>query len=346
MEINECPSCGGKVEYSPKSKGLKCDKCQTIYPVQFEKAGEKKRVALALNNDKGFEQWKDSKRTFHCENCGAEIILNKFDYAEKCSYCNTTSLVPTDKLPGLKPDCVVPFKIEKDMANQQFKLSTQKKRFLPTAFKKNIPNAKIGATYIPSFAFDITIDATYHGMRAVSRTVQTANGPRTTTTLVPFSGSIHNDYKNVVVESSEQLSQSQIQGILPYNFGECFVYNDDFVTGYDIEYYNQTVSDANKLARTVVYNMTDSAIRSRHGNVRSLTIKPTYSNENYSYCLLPVYFVNYKYKEKEYFNLMNGQTGQTTGKVPRSATKITFFTLAIILLVIGLPLLIMLLASL
>ena len=49
------------------------------------------------------------------------------------------------------------------------------------------------------------------------------------------------------------------------------------------------------------------------------------------------------YKDKQYFNLMNGQTGSSSGKVPRSASKITIFTLAIILMVIGLPILIMLL---
>ena len=30
MEINNCSSCGGKVEFSPKDKGLKCVKCQCL----------------------------------------------------------------------------------------------------------------------------------------------------------------------------------------------------------------------------------------------------------------------------------------------------------------------------
>ena len=48
---------------------------------------------------------------------------------------------------------------------------------------------------------------------------------------------------------------------------------------------------------------------------------------------IPLYFINFKYKDKQYLNLMNGQTGATSGKLPRSAAKITMFILFIVGLV-------------
>ena len=111
-------------------------------------------------------------------------------------------------------------------------------------------------------------------------------------------------------------------------------------------YYNETVTQANKTAEGQALNCLDTMIRRRHGSVQSLTIYPQYTNQKYSYVLLPLYFINFKYKDEEYLNLMNGQTGVTSGKVPRSAVKILFFTLFIIAIVVGFPLLITLLTTL
>lgn len=345
MEINNCPTCGGKVEFSPDDIALKCEKCAKIFPIELKPPKEKRRLAYALaENESGNEQWKESKRIFQCESCGAQIFLNKFDMASKCSYCNTTSLVPLEKLPGLKPDAVIPFKINKTKADEVFKGSIKKRMFLPNDFKKNLPNTVIGATYISSFSFGIDAFATYNGTRAVTRTVHTKDGVRTSTYYVPFSGSIQHNFANIVVESCDKIQQHQINSILPYNFKDCYDYNDDFITGYGVQYYDQTVTETIKKAENVVLKSLDSMIRRKHGSVHTLSINPRYSNHKYSYVLLPLYFINFKYKNKEYLNLMNGQTGTTSGKIPKSPVKITFFTLFIILICIGLPLLVVLLS--
>lgn len=345
MNTNNCPSCGGKIEYSPSDKALKCEKCASTFPVEFKPAEEKKHIADAqLNGEKGFEKWQKSKRTFHCENCGAEIVFNSFEMSTKCSYCNTSSLVQTDKLPGLKPDAVIPFKISKDKANEVFKQKIKGKLFLPNKFKKNLPNIEIGSTYISSFSYSMDIFADYHGKRAETETVGFGEDRRTVTNIVSFSGTISTSYDNIVIEMSEKINQNQINSILPYYFSESYQYNDDFITGYCVEYYNQSATDATETAKSQGLSLIDNELRSKYSQVRSLTINPTYSNIKYTYVLLPLYFVNFKYKEKEYFNLMNGQTGHSAGKLPRSPIKITLFSLFIALMVIGVPLLIFLLS--
>lgn len=352
MEINNCPSCGGKVEFSPVDRALKCEKCSNVFPIEKKKQKEKRRLAEAYaENDKGYEQWKDSKRTFQCSNCGAQIILNKFEMSTKCSYCNTSSLVPVDKLPGLKPDGIIPFKISKAKAHETFKTKVKKRMFVPNNFKKNLPKTNIGATYISSFSYGMDCFATYDGIRAitrrVTRRVRTQNGYQTVTDTVtdyvPFSGSIDHVFDNIVVESSDKIEQPFIDSILPYYFNESYEYDDDYVMGYDVGYYDQSAIDGINTAKTIALSNLESMIRRKHSDVQSVNIYPKYSNEKFSYVLLPLYFINFKYKDKEYLNLMNGQTGKTSGKVPKSAVKVTFFTLFIILLVIGLPLLIILL---
>lgn len=354
MQLNNCPSCGGKVEFSPDDKGLKCEKCSNIFPIEYKKTTEKRPIALASEKDNGFEEWKESKRSFQCGNCGAQVIMNKYEMTTICSYCNTHSLVPIEDLPGLKPDIVIPFKIGKEKAKETFKVKTRQKMFLPNDFKRNIPKTKIGAIYLSSFFFEIDCFANYDGIRAVTRSVtrqvHTANGwvteRDTEVDYVPFSGSIQKNYNNILIESSDKIKQSQIDKILPYFFKESCSYDDDFLVGYNVGYYNKSLKKSLSEAENVALSLLDSAIRRKHDGVRSLNIYPKYQNQKYSYALLPLYFINFKYKDKEYLHLMNGQTGQTTGELPRSATKITFFTLFIVFMVVGLPLLIILLSNL
>ena len=346
MLTNSCSTCGGKVEFSPNDKALKCEKCGNLFRIEHKQPKEKKDIIEAKqNNDEGFEKWKESKRTFQCKNCGAQIILNKYEMATKCSYCNTSSLTPTENLPGLKPDAVIPFKISKDKAAEHFKLKTKKKMFLPNDFKKNLPKTQIGQTYISSFSFSIDAFATYDGVRAVSKTVRTQDGYKTVTEYIPFSGTINHNFDNIVVECSDKITQQQINSILPYYFKDCYEFDDDFLMGYNVSYYNQGMDNSVKVAQSQALNSLDHMIRNKHGAVTKLNIYPTYTNHKYSYTLLPLYFINFKYKDQTYLNLMNGQTGMTSGKLPRSPVKITFFVLFIVLLVIGLPILIMLLSS-
>ncbi|MNE87065.1 hypothetical protein D3C80_1842170 [compost metagenome] len=47
----------------------------------------------------------------------------------------------------------------------------------------------------------------------------------------------------------------------------------------------------------------------------------------YKHILLPLWNANYKYRNKPYRYMVNGQTGAVSGTVPRSPWKITFAVL-------------------
>ena len=48
-----------------------------------------------------------------------------------------------------------------------------------------------------------------------------------------------------------------------------------------------------------------------------------YDAETYKHVLLPVYSTAYRYKNKTYTVLINGQTGRVKGEYPKSVAKIT-----------------------
>lgn len=345
MEINNCTSCGGRVEFSPKDKALRCVNCASVYPIEYKKNVFKHPVGLNASSF-DMEKWQANNQSYVCKICGANVVRNKLDITTKCQYCNTQTLMPIENLPGLKPDIILPFQISKEDAKTEFYNRIKKRKFLPLNFKNNLPHADIGSTYISSFTFEMLVNATFSGTLRISHTVRDRDGrTRTEYEYRHISGTVKQQFDNLVVESSDKISQDEIKEVFPYDFNESYDYDDDFVKGYNVGYYNQTVEDAEIVAKRDALKIIENSIRRKYSDpIESLKINPTYFNVNYNYALLPTYFITFNYKNKPYINVMNGQTGAVGGKVPRSGLQITLFTLFIIL-AIGLPILFILLSN-
>ena len=54
----------------------------------------------------------------------------------------------------------------------------------------------------------------------------------------------------------------------------------------------------------------------------SLHFSTLYSKITYKYLLVPVWLSSFKYKEKLYQFVVNGQTGKVAGKAPTSVWKV------------------------
>lgn len=338
MEINSCDGCGGKVEFSPKNKALQCIKCGNLYSIEYNQLVQKHPIDW-IPEDSKVGEWSALTKVCKCNECGAQVTFNKYDIATRCQYCHADALMPLNSLPGLRPEKIIPFKIDKFNAKQIFHEKIKTRKFLPNDFKRRLPIIDLGATYLSAFSFDGLVDATYKGRERHTRTVRGSDGKsRTETYYTDFSGRITEQYSNVLVESSDKINQSEIENVFPYDFAECYDYNNDFIKGYNVGYYNKNIQEAEVQAKQNMLNDVDRQIRRKYTSIDTLTISPTYSNIKYNYTLLPAYFIMYNYKNKKYVNLMNGQTGALSGKVPRSGAKITLFVLFILLL-IGLPVL-------
>lgn len=335
MKGNVCSGCGGRLEFSPTDKMLKCINCGATYPIEYKQTYLKHNVG-DVNSQAGIQKWMETNKAYQCSNCGAQIVLNKFDISTTCQYCKASAFVPQKDLPGLKPELIIPFKFSKEEAKSIFTKNVVKRHFLSGHFKKNLPNTEIGSTYISSFIFDCNLFVSYSGTRKEYETIKDKDGTtRTITHYRHFSGTKNKSFNNLVVEVSDKLDQSDIDNIFPFNFDEGYDYNDDFIRGYNVGYYNRSVEDAERIAKNNALSVVRNEIEWEYDDIVSLDVHPTFSNMKYNYALLPIYFINFKYKDKPYINLMNGQTGKFSGSLPRSAGKISALIIFIVLIVLG-----------
>lgn len=329
----KCKNCGGELIFDPKTQDLLCENCNST--LSFEKSQEYEKHSI--NDDQTslveYKKWIEENKFISCENCGANIILNKFEFSQKCPYCGSPFVVESNNLPGLKPDTVIPFMFDEETAAKKFRDGVKNKFLVPKTFKKQLPWNKVLGFYIPSFCFDARSFSTYVG--TISKTEQINGKMHTKTRMISGKKSLF--HENVTVEASSKLSQWQLSSLLPYNHSKSFKFDENFIRGYVVEHYDTSLEDSVKSSQNIMHQEIRSSILRdyRYDFVSSLNIDSTYSDEKFLYKLLPVYKFEYEYKGKKCETFMNGQTGKIGSGLPKSGLKITFLIIIPILIIIA-----------
>ena len=85
------------------------------------------------------EEWgegeTDGLRTYQCQSCGGEIVADENMAASACPYCGNPIVVTGQFSGALKPDYVIPFKLDKKAAKDGLMRHLEGKRLLPKVFK-------------------------------------------------------------------------------------------------------------------------------------------------------------------------------------------------------------------
>lgn len=334
-ENKKCKSCGSNLIFSPKHNALHCKNCGNLYNIETDSNFEIHHFETVISNVDNHHEWAEQNKMLKCKDCGAEIILDKYEYSSTCSYCGSSVVSKLEELPGLKPDAIIPFKFDGHDAMLRFNENIKKKWFIPNGFKKKVPTSDITGTYIACFSFNANTTSAYSGVFAYDESYEDFDGnTKTRTRYVTVSGLHTADFKNILVESNQHITDSELNNIRPFNFEETKAFNQDFLKGYIVEHYNEDANTCFDIAKAKMINQIKQSLLQKHKctRIEQINLDIEYKNKSYSYYLLPVYLFIYKYKEKTYKTIMNGQNGKLGSNVPRSATKITLLTLFIVLL--------------
>lgn len=345
----KCLSCGGNLKFCPSEQDLKCNNCGNHYEIKNNGAIETHSFDdLSAHNEQEYKEFVDQNKVFKCLNCGANVILNCFEIAKSCPYCGTALAIDDGHLPGAKPDAVIPFAFDESGAAERFATTIKKRFFAPKKFKRNLPENQVKGIYIPAYAFDTNTHSVYNG-ELYDEEEETDSEGRTHTERRYFHVSGKHDFKfrDVIVECSSKISQYDIDGVLPYEYGGKQAYKNEYILGYSVEQYNQTVEKSIPTYKQIVESSIKSQILSKYhyDGVSYLNVSTDYDDEKYRYYLLPIYRFDYEYKGKKYVTYMNGQTGKVDNNIPKSGWKIFFAIILPILLFVGIAVLIAVLSS-
>ncbi len=334
----KCPSCGGGINFDPNSQTMKCPFCDTEFDAETLKAYKE-----AMNNrpdqmdwnDKPSQDWTEDEatglRVYICQSCGGEVITGETTAASSCPFCNNPVVMQGNLSGALRPDLVIPFKLDKETAKRSLREFYKGKRLLPKVFADENHIDEIKGIYVPFWLFscDSDVDIRYKGT-----TVRTWSDSRyiyteTSYYLATRSGSIAFD--NVPVDGSTAMPDAITESLEPYDYSEAVEFQAAYLSGFFADKYDVDADSSMPRANERVKTSAENAFRSTVTGYT--TVIPEYSSvqlrsSEVRYGLLPVWLLNTTWKGQRYTFAMNGQTGKFIGDLPVDRGKYwTYFGL-------------------
>lgn len=335
----KCPSCGGVMDFDPATGGLSCPYCGHTEEIRV--AAEENITAEELDFSTADKlencDWGAAKKTVLCKSCGAESIYDALEISAVCPFCGSNQVMEASDKDTMAPGGVVPFQVTDAQASDLFKRWIKKKWFCPKLAKESAKAKSFKGVYLPYWTFDARTRSEYSGQYGRDKVKRDSKGnTRTETTWYPVQGSYNEDFDDELVCASTSHSQSMLQRIEPYRTAENKVYKPEYVAGFAAERYAIGIREAWQMAcEKIKFKLKiniEKEIKMEHNadRVRNLQFTTKFSHMTYKYLLLPVWLSSYKYQEKVYQFMVNGQTGKVWGKTPISIPKVIITVVGVI----------------
>lgn len=323
----KCPACGGALEFDAASQRMKCPFCDSEFDMEALKSKDE-----ALNEASGSsldwgqsagQEWSegetDGLKVYSCKSCGGEIVAEDNIGATSCPYCGN-QVVMTGQFSGdLKPDYVIPFKIDKKAAKQKLKEYVSGKKYVPKLFRDENHIDEIKGIYVPVWLFDADVYAEIHYTGRNMRHWSDAGYDYTETETFNVVRQGNISFEKIPVDGSEKMEDDLMESIEPFDFKDAVDFQSAYLAGYLAERYDvdekQSIERAN---RRVEQSTTDAFRKTVQGynSVEKTAANLNLSNGRASYALYPVWILNTTYKGEHFKFAVNGQTGKMAGDMP------------------------------
>ena len=328
----KCPECGATMDFSPETGGLYCPYCEhrEEVPKNSEEGPDTAEELDFLQAEKrGNCNWGTEKKTVICKSCGAESVYDALEVSNECPYCGSNQVMEANDVQTLAPGGVCPFKITEKQAAVNFTSWIKGKLFCPSVAKKSAKPDSFKGVYLPYWTFDCNTFSNYTAKYGKDRHVTDKDGnTRTETDWYPTAGSYQESFDDELVLASSRHDKSMMERIEPFNTADNKTYRPEYVAGFVSERYSIGLDSGWESAKQSIHDKLESNISSKIRNecradhVSNLRFTTVHSKVTYKYLLLPIWLSSFRFKEKVYQFLVNGQTGKVGGKTPISALRV------------------------
>jgi hypothetical protein len=154
---------------------------------------------------------------------------------------------------------------------------------------------------------------------------------QTHTRWEPASGEHRGVYDDVLVCASSSLVPKLLAKVEPFGLDALERYRPEFLSGWLAEEYAVDLEAGWALAREQINAMEQSACSDAvpGDEQRHLRVWTQHHDVTWKHVLLPVWLATYRFRDKTYRVLINGETGKVAGSAPVSVWKVV---LAVLLL--------------
>ena len=332
-----CESCGAKVEFAPGKDALECPYCgsETHIPASTEGI-EEQEFSWDIEDHLGDDAETVEVRSVQCQSCAASVEPSPTHEAFPCPYCGSSIVdqVKSERL--IKPQAVLPFRIERHAALQSFRKWVKTRWFAPNALKKLARvEDRLKGLYAPYWTYDADTVTRYTGRRGEEYTVSytDSEGNRKTRTEVrwyPASGTVSRDFDDVLVVGSNSLPRDLAEALEPWDVQNLVSFKAEYLSGFSAERYQLGVKGGWIRARERMEEIIRGDVKRDIGGDRQQihSMNTKHSEITFKHVLLPMWICSYRYKDKVFRFLVNARTGEVQGERPWSWIKISLAVIA------------------
>lgn len=345
----KCPTCGGAMMYTPKTRSLQCIYCGITKPLSMQPAKiqendfvlwaqkskeEKAKTALAQS---------EATQMVKCDQCGATVSLDDTKSSTICPYCGTPLLLEKAQVKRFwQPEYILPFAIDKKDCNTLFTKWLNGKWFLPSKYKKgDVVGEKFYGVYYPYWTFDAHTNTSYEGERGTDhqKTMKDSTGKTYTKTVTEWkhvSGMVSNNFDDILVPASKNLPEDIIRELKSWPLKNLVPYSPEYAAGFTTDVYTIDFTEGVVTAKKKMEDDINDHIRHDIGgnHQRIISKNVRYTDLMFKLILLPLWIGIFRTDVKTYQFIINGYSGEVHGDYPMDKFKIALVIFAVILVAV------------
>ncbi len=269
-------------------------------------------------------------RGFDCTGCGASMTYDASAQSLRCPFCGSESLQEQPERKAIAPRRVIRFEQDRATAESTMRKWLGKGFWRPGDLSRAAAVTKMTPVYVPYWVFTAK---TFTFWTADSS--QMPFGARGD--WVPMTGEHHGTYAGVMIGASGVLTAHETQAISPFRLDAAVPAGEVDLENAIVEQFRVARKYARPLARQGLESFEQQAcaqyVPGRHRRMKvNLRIEGLASEA----VLFPVWVMAYRYQDRVYRCLVNGQTGKVAGEAPTSYKKLVVIIGIVILAILGL----------
>jgi predicted RNA-binding Zn-ribbon protein involved in translation (DUF1610 family) len=340
-----CTSCGAKVEFAPGTSALKCPYCGSETEIAADMGGIREMSYLDAAAERlGEDAETEEVFSVRCDSCAALVEPLPSHEAFACPYCGVSIVARELSQRLIKPQALLPFKIDRNAATKLFRDWIGRLWFAPDSLKRMARlDGRLRGLYAPYWTYDADTVSRYTGQRGDNYTVtrtrtvmRDGKAVRETYHDVeirwrPAGGMVRRHFDDMLVVGSRSLPRDLAEELEPWDLANLVTYADEYLSGFTAERYQVDVRQGWQRATERMDEVIRSDVKRDIGgdHQRIHTLSTTHSAITFKHVLLPMWICSYRYKQKIYRFLVNARTGEVRGQRPWSWVKITLAALVV-----------------
>ena len=308
-----CGNCSGRLIFNPASQKLECASCGSSFRPED----------VQDSNAELHSKYYDT-RVYICSHCGAEVVTSDTEVSTFCVYCGNPAIVFNRIAKEYRPDGIIPFTVTKEDAIKYINLKFRKNLTVPKEVMDKVVPQNIRGIYIPYWIVNASFSEADYLVGYVKQ------GKQKRKEYYQRAGEV--ELKNLPVDGSKMLNDDVSSRLEPFYLEDSKVFDEDYLNGFysntsDTSYTDLRESTA-KRCHKLYEEQVIKSIRADDVKIADCIYWVDIHN-NPVYLMLPVWFFTFKYNDKPYTILVNGQTGKVVGTMPWVTKRVTTIAVGI-----------------